>query len=253
MPSSLSLVSRGGITFAAASSGVVCTSMQRRMCAPCQHALTQWRAGLCIFGWLSTRWKCTPYTTSRSKDHGPRTGSCLRSPGASWGQRHGTIGGDKHWSCHHRILELTSTSSYVNCLATARSMTNSIFRTWLWVKQYHDGFNCGRNAVPKSCAGPRVAVFRRGIPRDDTSSWTELDHKQALWWPQNWKNGLLHSLPRRQPSSRKEEQDWQNVNWWQLPLIQGLEPSEAQEARPFGRPSPVLRTASSSQRHRALI
>ena len=69
---------------------------------------------------------------------------------------------------------------FVTCFA---SMTNSIFGTWLWVKQYDDGFNCGRNAMPKSCASTS-AVFRRGMPRNAISSWTELDQKEALCWPE---------------------------------------------------------------------
>ena len=73
----------------------------------------------------------------------------------------------------------------------------------------------------KSCARPRQAVFRRVMPRNDISSWLELDQKEALWLLQNWKNGLLHSPLRRQPSSRKEGKDVKNANWWQQPLIQG--------------------------------
>ena len=146
--------------------------LRRRMFAPCQCALTLVANGLAHFRRLSTRCKNTPYTTSRSKDHGPSTGSCLRLPGASWGQWHGTTGGDKQWGYHHRVLESTNTSSYANCLGTARSMTNSIFRIWLLVKWYHGDFNCGRNSMLKSCARPRLAVFRRVMPRNDISSRT---------------------------------------------------------------------------------
>ena len=117
-------------------------------------------------------------------------------------------------------LSSSDTEVCVNCSATARSVANSIFRTWLSVKRYHDGLSCGRNAVPKNCARPRLAVFRRDTPWNDISSWAELDQKEAPWWLQNWKNGLLHSLPRRQPSSRKEGKDVKDVNWWQPPLNQ---------------------------------
>ena len=50
-------------------------------------------------------------------------------------------------------------------------MINSIFQTWPWAKRYHDGFNCGRNAMPRNCARPRPAAFLRVMPRSNISFW----------------------------------------------------------------------------------
>ena len=97
---------------------------------------------------------------------GPRT--------THWLLLDGTTGGDEQWCCHHRILELTSTSPYVNCLATARSMTISIVRTWCVITTASTvgGWHC------RETARPRLVVFRRDMPRNDTFSLAELDKKK---------------------------------------------------------------------------
>ena len=77
------LVSHGRITFAAASSSVApmhvgdaetdVRTLSVRPDPRCEPA--------CAFSdAVHKRWKNTPCTTSRSKDHGPRTGSCSRWP-----------------------------------------------------------------------------------------------------------------------------------------------------------------------------
>ena len=76
-----------------------------------------------------------------------------------------TSGGNKQWGFHHRILELTSTSSCARCLVTARWLTNSIFQTWPWAKRCHDGFSCGKNAMLRSYARPRLVVSLHDMPR----------------------------------------------------------------------------------------
>ena len=43
------------------------------------------------------------------------TGFYWRSPGMRWDLWHDTTGGSKQWGFHHRILELTSTSSSARC------------------------------------------------------------------------------------------------------------------------------------------
>ena len=234
------LVSRGGNESLHHQEWRPCAStLQRRMCAPCQRALTLVASGL----FSDAVHNMEEHALHDFPIQGPRTTCWLLLEIAG----HGTIGGEKEWSCHHRILELTSTSSYVSCLATARSMTNSIFRSLLCVKQYHDGFICGRNAYAEKL---------RASTASGVSVWHATERQlflvgarpkgSALVSPE-LENGLLHSFLRRQPTSRKEEEDRKNVNWWQLPLIQGPEPSEAQVARLLGGRRPFC------ARHRALI
>ena len=204
------------LTFAAASSGV----------APKNHdaAWTDVRTlsvrldprgeRACAFAMLSTRWKNTSFHDFPIQ--GPRTTHWLLLEIAR-----GELGlvARHHWwrqaiELSSTFLELTSTSSYVNCLATARSMTNSIFWTWplceaalrrlqLWEERYAEKLRA-------STAGGVSA----GHATETTSLSGRFSTKgEARWLPQSWKNGLPHNLPKRRPSSRKDVWDGKNENW----------------------------------------
>ena len=111
--------------------------------------------------------------------------------------------------------------------------------------QYDHGFLWEERCAEKLRASTTGGVSGRVMPRNDISSWAELDQKEELWWLQNWENGLLHSLPRRQPSSRKEGKDVKNVNWWWPPLIHAVGTIGSPSCEAAWRPSLVLCAAPS--------
>ena len=184
------LVSRGGITFAAASAESdvhtlrVCLDPRgERSCAFAdavhkmeEHALHDFP----ILGPRTTHWLVLEIDTT---------------------------GGSKQWGFHHRILELTSNSSCARCLVTTRSSTNSIFADLALGEVCHDGFSCGKNALLRSNVRPRLAVSMRDMPRSDVSFRTDLDQREARWSPKSSKNGLPHNLRKRVPSFGTDVKD----------------------------------------------
>ena len=90
-------VSRGGITFVAASSEWRrCTlALRRQMFELCQFGLTLVVNGFAHFRMPSTRWKNTPCTTSNPRTTDHALAFCLRLPEGSSGQWRDITGGEE--------------------------------------------------------------------------------------------------------------------------------------------------------------